>query len=170
MKKTILLLVVLSMLFSSLLLCADEAKPAPVQHSFGYVDIGVGPLPLPLPSFGAGFRKQADHHGADLSVQVETVVLLTQVKGSALYHYYFTPDLASQFYTGAGLGLSGLISHKKHMKGVLLSPEFVFGKQYQTERGSTRFFQAAISWPTYSFSNKETFKMPLVVFSYGIGF
>jgi hypothetical protein len=151
-----------------------------VTKSYGYLDIGVGPLPLPIPSFGMGYRNQLHHHGCDLSLRLSTIVFVTQVKSNFLYHYYFKPNLASQFYIGGGLGISGLFSnsHKIQNGTMCFSPEFVLGKEYKNESGDRRFAQVQISWPTYSFkhfsdrnfSDCRILYMPLVVFSYGIGF
>lgn len=138
----------------------------PIRDRFNYVDIGVGPLPIPFPYFGIGNRAQNDCHGRDFSLQVATIGVFTQVKASALYLHYFHPNLYSQFYAGGGIGISGLFSHRK--AEIAGSPEFVFGKQYINCQGDTRFFQMQTSFPT--FTHHRPFYMPLVVFSYGIGF
>jgi hypothetical protein len=162
-------------LLATATLCASETEqPAePVRHSMGYVDLGVGPLPIPLPSFGLGYRLQRGHHGFDASERVTTVVHFTEWKTSLLYHHYFHPNLKSQFYAGGGVGLSALSGRSfnhQSLRGTI-SPEFVFGKQYQNELGYNRFFQAQISWPTFRFGHmNKPFYMPLVVLSYGIGF
>ena len=147
-----------------------------VQTSFPYVGFGLGPFPVLVPSFSAGYRTQEGHHGADLSIYGSTLVFITELKTSALYHYYFKPNLCSQFYIGGGFGMNAFLDKKfRPVFGkdthVYLSPEFVFGKQYINEAGDTRFFQAQISWPTFpSDGHHRPFYMPLVVFSYGIGF
>jgi hypothetical protein len=147
-----------------------------IQNSFGYFDIGLGPAPIPLPIFGIGYRSQINHHGVGFSLNTSTIVAVTQVKGNVLYHYYFKPNLKSQFYAGGGLGVGSLFGRKERTV-FSLSPEFVFGKEYQTETNDRRFFQLQISWPTFGIDprhNREfrhsTFYFPLVVFSYGIGF
>jgi hypothetical protein len=179
--KIIKVITTLLLVFSGYAFAYDEAVHKNddfICNSFGYLDIGVGPLPLPLPSFGVGYRSQLQHHGYDLSLQVSTVVFVTQVKSNFLYHYYFKPNLNSQFYAGGGLGMSGLFGHKIHNCIVCFSPELVVGKEYKNESGDRRFAQVQISWPTYSFkhffdrnfSDCQVLYMPLVVFSYGIGF
>ena len=167
--------------FSALSLYADQANLVSsenenklVTHSMGYMQLGLGPAPFPLPVFGVGFRAQKDHNGIDASLQISTIVFLTQVKASTLYHYYFTPSLKSQFYAGGGIGLSGIFYEKYgdcwRNKG-MLSPEFVFGKQYLNDTGSTRFFQAQMSFPTFFLGHfHKPMYFPLVVISYGIGF
>lgn len=144
----------------------------PTTQQFGYMSVGVGPLPVLLPAFAGGYRTQSGHHGADLSLQVSTVVAFTQVKANLLYHYYFKPNTTSEFYVGAGVGPSYLFGRTK--EHLLISPEVVFGKQYQTDTKDPRFFQIQLSFPTFAFRAHDPqchiFYFPLVIFSYGIGF
>ena len=174
-KKIIALTLLVGSLFASE--TPTPEVPPKVESSMGYFEIGLGPFPLPLPAFGLGYRMQNGHHGLDLPLQVSTIVSITQIKGSILYEYYFKPNLKSEFYVGGGLGTSGLFTHKFHKAQLLLSPEFVVGKQYINEAGDTRFMQAQISWPTFAVYTSSHHKkvshpfwMPLVVFSYGMGF
>src|SRR5437879_2065836 len=97
-----------------------------VQESFGYSSFGLGPLPVPIPTYAIGYRAQSEHHGVDISLQASTVVVLTQLKPSLLYHYYPNPSYCSQFYFGAGFSPSYVFGSGEHL--CLLSPEFVFGK------------------------------------------
>lgn len=177
-KKFKLIILLAGLTLGSNSLFSEETpskKTEVVRDSFGYVDIGIGPLPLLVPSFAVGYRTQKDHHGADISTYVSTVVALTQFKTSALYLYYFKPDLCSQFYIGGGLGVSTFWNKRfqpafhRHANPYI-SPELAFGKQYRNESGDTRFFQTQISWPTIPCGSHRPFFMPLVVFSYGIGF
>lgn len=162
---------VLPLLVSSTVLCAANKKKAQeeVINSTNYFSIGVGPLPVLLPNFGLGHRYQNNHHGFDVSLSGTTIVIFSQVKASALYDYYFKPNLNSQFYMGAGLGMGGIFGNRDvcHEKCFFVSPEFVFGKQYKNEAKDTRFIQAEVSWPTIG---RGTLWMPLVVFSYGMCF
>ena len=155
------------------------AVKEPVRQQFGYVELGVGPLPIPLPVFGIGYRSQWNHHGVDVSGQVATVVSATAVQANVLYHYYFKPSLASQFYVGAGVAPSVGFGGRHYGFGI--SPEFVFGKQYRNESNDLRFFQAQINFPTfvtearhrYSYweaNRAHLIKYPIVTLSYGIGF
>lgn len=139
-----------------------------------YGELGLGPFPFPIPVFGLGLREQHGYHGYDISLKVSTLVKCTHLKTSLLYHYYFKPCLASQFYTGFGLSIGTLFGHRPLP---LLSPEFVFGKQYMTENGGLRFFQAQASFPTVAWNTERRsptsssiLYMPLVVLSYGIIF
>jgi hypothetical protein len=147
---------------------AEQEAPKPVYDHSGYFDVGLGPFPIPLPVFGIGQRMQWDHHGMDLHLLVSTIVAITEVKGTAMYLYYFKPSLASQFYVGGGLGAGGLFPNNHSHAKFLFSPEVVLGKQYTNEAGDKRFFQTEISWPTLG--SHHPFYFPLVVFSYGIMF
>ena len=44
---------------------AIECEAAPVEASFGYISLGLGPFPIPMPLFGIGGRYQKGHHGFD---------------------------------------------------------------------------------------------------------
>lgn len=149
-----------------------------VEQSFNYGSVGLGPFPLPLPNFALGRRMQKNHHGADLSLQVNTLVWVTQVKANVLYHYYWKPSLASQSYAGLGVGPSAIFGENQ---ALLISPEFVLGKQYRNEDGDLRFFQGQLSFPTVAYGNSwgwcpyshksvHVSKFPLLVLSYGFGF
>ncbi len=165
----------------------DTSHQADVGDSFGYVSLGVGPLPILVPNFALGYRTQWDHHGQDISLSLNTVYYATQLKAAWLYHYYFTPNVHSQLYAGAGLGVAGLYENlhgrhadKKwsHKYNLCLSPEFVVGKKYTNETGANRFVQMQLTWPVYhpnQISHREglrgkVFWYPLVVLSYGLGF
>ncbi len=176
MKKLINLITITALLVTSFAFAEKEEHCCcccDTENSFGYVDIGLGPFPFPVPSFGLGYRTQNNHHGKDLSLQVSTVIAVTQVKASALYHYYFKPNLYSQFYVGAGASASGIFaSHRDINSHFFISPEFAFGKEYKNETCDTRFFEAAISFPTFGMHDfpRHTLYAPLVVLKYGIAF
>ena len=108
----------------------------------------------------------------DVSLQVSTIVVVTQVKTNFLYHHYFKPSLTSEFYVGGGIAPGCIFSSDRAL--LTLSPEFVFGKQYRNENGDFRFFQLQASFPTFSIAGDKpdnpVFLFPLVTISYGIGF
>ncbi len=156
-----------------------ETMPQEVTQGFGYLSIGLGPFPVPLPAFTGGYRSQAGHHGFDASLQVQTVIAATQLKTNLLYHYYPKPCLRSQSYYGIGVGPSVVFKGHRRSTGFLISPEFVFGKQYRNETDDIRFFQAQVSFPTFghvdgTFHHSRGFRhltwFPLVIISYGWGF
>ncbi len=165
----------------------SQASPdLKVQSQFPYFTIGLGPFPIPVPVFGLGYRYQNGHNGVDASFSASTVVVLTEIKTTLLYQYYFKPSYSSQFYVGAGPTVAGLLGYLqgnnplikvvkilvKHRNALLLSPEFVVGKQYKTQSGNLRFIQAEINWPTVCIYNHRVhlFMLPLVVLNYGISF
>lgn len=168
MKSIILAVATALTLTSSYAFSAETTTDIePIRNDYGYAGFGLGPFPLIVPVFSAGYRTQHGHHGADVFGSVSTLVFVTQLKAAAQYLYYFQPDLSSQFYAGGGLGVSTLFK-----KNAYVSPELVFGKQYTTDKGETRFLQAQISFPTFRCAphTHRPFYMPLVVISYGIGF
>jgi len=152
-----------------------EKEAAPVKASYGYVNLGIGPLPLPMPIFGVGGRFQNGHHGFDGSLQFGTLGrYFTFAKENFNYLYYFNPNLASQFYVGGGIAFTEFWE-RSHMD-VLLSPQAVVGKQYTNKEGGVRYFQVQID-PVF-LDLKRTYKKghmrgavsPAVVFSYGLCF
>lgn len=169
-KLFLLLLIILGSAFGKECIASTEID-SQVNQQFAYFSSGLGPLPIPLPVFALGYNVQRGHHGADLSLQGVTIVSVTQLKANMLYHYYFKPCHASQFYAGGGLGTSILLNtHDKSQ--LLVSPEFVFGKQYRNETNDLRFVQMQISFPTLTFRHHKyrAFAFPLAVISYGMAF
>lgn len=170
--------------------CSDSCC---VENSFGYLNIGVGPLPMLFPSFGIGYKAQKNHHGFDVSGSIAKTRFDTTGRVSALYNYFFLPNLQSQFYAGLGVGMKGVHLDKSSDEDkchVAVYPEIVFGKQYQNDTCCQRFFQVQIGFPSFAFDKfaKKTWKdredgagiyypvhyatsyVPEVIFSYGIGF
>ncbi len=189
MKKIIFCL----LLVSSQMSAEEPAPQQSIENSFGYVDVGFEVPIIPIPALGLGYRKQWDHDGLDLSFRVASLgELITQAKASASFLHYFNPNLEGEYYWGIGLGVSwikievfkgawrnsgGTLSGQS----VCLSPEFIFGKQFKTSSGGTRFWQFQTSFPTYAASNPHYFTgghlchqrwllLPLITFSYGFGF
>ena len=155
---------------------ADEVKNLAergiIHQQFGYASMGLGPFPIPLPVFGLGYRTQTGHHGIDLSLQTSTVVIATAVKANILYLHYFKPSYTSEFYAGGGISPGVLLGLGNR---AFISPEFVVGKQYRNESDDLRFFQMQVSFPTFSQKSPhhhriDILDVPLVVFSYGLGF
>ncbi len=158
-----------------------EESSKTVKQGFGYFSAGLGPFPIPLPAFSGGFRAQSGHNGIDASLQVQTIVAMTELKANLLYHYYPKPSLSSQFYVGGGVGSGLLLANSwfDSNNDFLISPELVFGKQYRNESHDLRFFQMQISFPTFklakshkanNFHVRSTLWFPLTIISYGIGF
>jgi hypothetical protein len=161
-----------------------------VDNSFGYVNIGVGPLPELVPSFGIGYRAQRNHHGFDASASISRFRETTTRMG-VVYNYFFSPNLQSEFYAGLGLGAKVSCAADYLEKPCFaFHPKIVFGKQYQNETNFQQFFQVEVAFPVFSLGDmaKKTWKIrerafslhypksckgsyvPEVIFSYGIGF
>lgn len=140
---------------------ADCEAPV-VEASYGYYCVGIGPLPFPAPLVGVGGRYQNGHHGFDGSLQGSSLIMINIIKANANYLYYFNPNLDSQWYIGAGVGLTKPFSPMwRDKNSVYVSPQLIVGKQYTNKHGSIRHFQAEISWLD---------EFPVAVVSYGISF
>ncbi len=182
--KTVKILLSLVCCFGVVLASDDQDMPeeesaARIRNTYIHIDLGSGPYPLPIPSLALGVRNQWGHNGLDVSLYASTVVYITQAKVTPSYLFYFFPGLESQFYVGGGLGVSALFQSRKHYDQAVmcLSPEIIIGREYKTDLGLRKFFQAQISFPTYVFGRLKTLSMkhhvvqfPLVVLTYGIGF
>lgn len=135
-----------------------------------YVSLGIGPAPFPLPIFGLGYRAQHNHHGFNTSFNfIALPDLFIAGKGSALYDYYFNPNKVSQLYLGMGPAIIG--GGSSYMGEIFGGAEFVVGKQYLNETGASRFFEVSIDIPFIDFKRAHScYPIPLVLFTYGIGF
>ena len=152
-----------------------QCESEPVKASFGYVNLGLGPFPIPMPLFGVGGRYQNGHNGFDGSLQfISWGSSFTLLKENFDYLYYPKPNLASQFYLGAGAAVTEIISDGRVK--VALSPQFILGRQYTNKAGDVRYFQAQID-PVFFDMNAAVKKhkarwgtFPVVVLQYGICF
>lgn len=140
-----------------------------------------------LPVFGLGYRGQSGHNGFDVNAKGTVFGDSQTVKGTASYLYYFKPNLQGQFYAGLGAGVKqsfnktktlntearpakSLIEDKEnkikyhtHIRTrndvLAFSPELTLGKQYITNGGGRRFFQAQIT-PFEVTKANDSFKSP----------
>jgi len=164
-----ILLIIATALFGTTFAKETVQPIEEVQMNYPYVSLGLGPAPIPLPVFGAGYRLQRGHHGFDTSIEGATVWEASAVKGSVLYNYYFTPNPCRQDYIGFGPSV-GVGFARYHRSKVAGAAEFTFGKQYITDTGATRFFQADIDFPVIVGNKFHTYAIPILVLKYGIGF
>jgi hypothetical protein len=176
MKKFIAL--ALGFLTLSTTLSAAEEQP-PVTNQYGYLSLGLGPAPVPLPQFGCGYRFQKGSNGFDANLLVTTVIQVTALKLGVDYLYYINPNIQKQFYWGIGPALIEIFhQHYSWNHACAIAPEFIFGKQYITDTGSPRHFQANVMWPVCKISDSRydwpkrnhTLWYPVVSFSYAWGF
>ena len=173
MKKGIALAIGLFLTLSGSAFAAEE-QPL-VKNEYGYLDLGLGPAPFPIPQFGGGYRFQNGSNGFDANLMVSTIVEATGVKLGLHYLHYMHPDISKQFYVGAGPAVIEMFSRRNH-SGLALAPEFIFGKQYTSDTGSQRHFQANLIWPAICFDHSNyrnhhnALWYPLLSFSYGWGF
>lgn len=155
---------------------ANEEQPTQSKQ-YGYVDLGFGPAPLPIPQFGGGYRAQYGSNGFDINGQLSTVYWLTTIKLGVDYLHYINPDINKEFYIGAGPAIVGVFQNDHNRGGSMaLAPELIFGKQYLSDTGSPRHFQANLMWPTFFMhqthhsTKEDMIWYPMVSFSYGWGF
>ena len=173
MKKGITLAIGLFLTLTGSAFAAEE-QPL-VSNQYGYLDLGLGPAPLPIPQFGCGYRFQKGSNGFDANLMVTTVVEATALKLGLHYLHYMHPDITKQFYVGVGPAIIEGFSRRNH-SGLFVAPEFIFGKQYTSDTGSQRHFQANLIWPAISVDHwnyrhrHDTLWYPLLSFSYGWGF
>ena len=140
-----------------------------------------------LPAFGLGCRGQSGHNGFDVNAKGTVYGNSQSVKGTASYLYYFKPNLQGQFYAGIAAGVKqsfnkiktlnpearpvkspednegNKIKYHTHIRTrhdvLALSPELTLGKQYITNGGGRRFFQAQIT-PFEITKANDSFKTP----------
>ena len=176
MKKFVLILCVLLSSYGF-----SEIDSQKVVNNYWYFDLGAGPLPILFPIFGFGHRDQIDHHGFNFGARGTTVIEYTAVKLNLDYLYYFVPNFERQNYIGIGLSPaiiweSRYYSHSKITP--FISPNLLLGKEYVSDAGGRRFFEADINWPMVFFKHVGSHKhtkpglvwFPSVILSYGWAF
>lgn len=167
--------------FAKTLFASDSLEEAKeILNQYGYVNLGLGPLPFPVPTLGGGYRRQRNQHGLDLNASAVIVAPeRVGVKWAGRYLHYFSPNLDRQFYLGAGPSISSIFVYGgARWSGLGVSPEFLFGREYRTYKGKTRFWEVVVDFPTYA-SNDNVYKwgndghfiyFPYVYAQYGWGF
>ena len=136
---------------------SDEIKYSPVKQKTAYVSYGAG---FPFLSISCGYRFQTDSYGWDFPIELykfDSFLYNTQVKVSAILHYYPQVSLGSNWYFGGGVGPGILLKEPYSYLDALslvnpckrsylvISPTLVIGKKYQTEDNKIRFFEAKVT-------------------------
>lgn len=150
-------------------------KKTQIQETYGYVDFGAAPLPIPLPSIGIGVRHQYNRHGFDASVQIASLLAL---KANLDYLHYFCPNYYGQTYCGFGLGVGHVFDFygKPYHSTHFLAPQWIIGREWRSCSNNKRFVQLRTNFPVYyatqihSYPIYSNIKIPLIEFSYGVGF
>ncbi|GAB5411368.1 MAG: hypothetical protein ChlgKO_04820 [Chlamydiales bacterium] len=153
---------------------SEEQENKYANDSFLYGELGTS-IPTGqeglLPVFGLGFRGQSGHNGFDINAKGTVFGDLQTVKGSLSYLYYLKPNLQGQFYAGLGAGLKQTFDRtaiaQENQDRLTLSPELTFGKQYITNGGGRRFFQAQITPFEVTKANSD-FKKEEIAFHEGL--
>lgn len=162
MKKFTLLLLLFAGSFSTIR--AEENPSNYASDSFAYATLGgIAPIFM-FPIAGLGFRAQSGHNGFDIGVQGTGIGNFYLLKANATYLFYPKPNLQKQFYYGIGAGVEQLKKEK-----TLFSPEFVVGKQFTSDTGGKRFFEAQVTPYVVNKRGRGEF-VPGVIIRYGIGF
>ncbi len=165
-------------LFCIVALYGEESKPQKkVTDQFVYLDLGLGPVPIIIPQFGMGYRLQSGSSGLNVGIRGSSIVEASEVKLNTNYLYYIHPNREKQNYIGVGLS-SGLLFLKKNFRDQhgFWGTNLLIGKEYISDTGGKRFFEADITWPIYGtrrgkeITDGKMFWFPCVIFSYGWGF
>ncbi|MDX8431041.1 MAG: hypothetical protein SNF33_04465 [Candidatus Algichlamydia australiensis] len=151
---------------------ADESELPSTKNIFVYGTTGLY-VPTQIlcytrPFLGLGLRAQSKHLGIDLSANGTLFFSdVYALNGSALLLYYPRPNQRSEYYFGAGVGVSTV----QPFSLTFVSPEFVFGKQYRTSKGRKRFLEVQFVPCTFLDGHpKERVNFPSVSIRYGFGF
>ena len=149
----------------------DVEFAEPTKDHFFYINMGATYY---VPTVGLGWRGQKGHWGFDCNAKVSWLLLPISYQGNAALLYYHRPNPEGQLY--AGLGISGMVpifgffpSDNRSFVGPLL----IFGKSYSNNNFNRRFWQFNIeAYPNkrYRFDRVKKQIMPVVSFSYGVGF
>lgn len=149
----------------------NKDKSEIIDRSSKYFALGFG---MPgFPSLQFGYRSQHNHNGINLSLQTGTfLIFFANLKADMLYLYYPKPNLKKQTYFGYGLGYLLTVNlvcfGSNHHIYHAISPEFLYGVQYQNKNKENRFIQGQISWPNIFFGCKDGFcPIPQISISYG---
>lgn len=157
-------------LFGALFAEETEVVPPNTNTQYGYLSLGVGPLPIPLPQFGVGYRFQRGANGFDVNANVFTIVELTEAQMGLHYFYYMKPNVEKEFYVGFGPAVGAYFQKHRHGNAMIFAPEFVFGKQFLSDTGAIRHFQASLDWPVINNKRDHVRYFPLLYLSYAWGF
>lgn len=139
------------------------------SDSYRYVSIGVGPI-LFIPNFGIGYRERYSHLGYDTGLSFSTVGYVHQLSAHLVGHYYLHESQNSA-YLGLGLMGSGVIPNRGR-SGLTLSPDFIFGKEFEKNGESRHFIEMHVAVPTLWVNSKGPRAMyfPLMYIKYGTSF
>lgn len=145
----------------------SEEVECPVQDSYRYASIGVGPI-IFIPNVGIGYRERNAEWGWDTGLSFSTIGYAHQLTAHLVGHYYLSPSKINSAYLGLGIMGSGILTNKGEGAGTL-SPTFVFGKELGAGR---HFIEMHVGVPTFWMGSKHrnTMYLPLMYIKYGIAF
>lgn len=143
-----------------------------VYDSYRYFSVGVGPIVF-IPNLGVGFRERRCQFGWDANLSFSTIGYAHQLSANIVGLYYLNPYEQSSPYVGLGLLGSGIFgNHKKWDSVGTLSPDFVFGKEFERTDCSRHFIEMHVAVPTLVMGSHHSKAMyfPLMYVKYGISF
>ena len=176
-KKIIIIFLFVFCIFPTL--HANDKKTS----SLAYMKLGVAKPPgrfnVLLPSVGVGARFQNGYYGADLSVNLTTLVLYNYASAKGLFLYYPLPYNQHQLYFGLGPGVGCEEMPRPNCGGHIgtratkvLNLEGLVGYEFRHARFFKTFVQIELSQPVHvmnGYQNKNNY-IPCVGLSFGIGF
>lgn len=149
--------------------------PAPdydcgVCDAYRYMSLGVGPI-IFIPNVGIGYRQRFSQFGWDTALSFSTIGYAHQLSAHLVGHYFLSPLRKNSAYLGLGLMGSGIFTNHKESVGTL-SPDFVFGKEFERNGDSRHFVEMHMAIPTLWMNSKHPHSMyfPLTYVKYGIAF
>lgn len=140
-----------------------------ISDAYRYVTFGGGPVVF-IPNIGIGYRERFSGLGWDTALSFSTIGYAHQLVGHLVGHYYLNPSMRNSAYLGLGIMTSGVVTNDKE-KAWTLSPDFVFGKEFERKGDSRQFLEMHVGIPTMSISKHvRTMYFPLMYVKYGIAF
>lgn len=142
-----------------------------VYDAYSYVTLGVGPIVV-IPNIGFGYRERHAQLGWDAAASFSTIGYMHQVSLHAVGHYYFNRCNQNSPYVGLGLTGSYVFCSHKGVNGGILSPDFVFGKEFLRTGDSRQFIEMHVGIPTVWMDSRHVkgTSLPLMYIKYGFSF
>jgi hypothetical protein len=143
-----------------------------VCDAYHYFSLGVGPV-IFIPNLGIGYRERHNKWGWDTALSFSTIGYAHELTAHLVGHYYLSPFRQDSTYLGFGIIGSGiLVNHHRETAGTL-SPDFVFGKEFEKKEGSGKsFLEMHVAMPTLWMGShfRESTYFPLMYIKYGMAF
>lgn len=170
MKKYIILIIILITLITSLF--SDEITSSRTFYVKGGVSFPPSQknyMPLPTPALGIGSRYQRGNCGFDLSLNLNSIIVINYVSVKGVFLYYPFPANDHRLYMGIGPGLGYNASIGG--EGGCGSLEGIIGYEFRCSSRFRPFIQLELTQPVVRFKSKGPGQyQPGVAISIGVGF